>query len=91
MTRRGSASCKLWLVYISLCNCTHVGKRSVRWSSDEHDQWRELGRPQYFQRLRLHVQYGDFALVVDLPYRVQLRAVHGIVVGAYLTVHVIHS
>lgn len=64
---------------------THVCKGPVRRRGDEYDQGRELGRPEDLKRLRLDVQYGDLAFLVDFPDRVQLRAVHGVVVGAYLT------
>lgn len=57
----------------------------MRRRGDEYDQGRELGRPEDLKRLRLDVQYGDLAFLVDFPDRVQLRAVHSVVVGAYLT------
>lgn len=57
----------------------------MRRRGDEHDQGRELGRSEDLKRLRFDVQYGDLAFLVDFPDGVQLRAVHGVVVGAYLT------
>lgn len=57
----------------------------MRRRGDEDDQGRKLGRSEDLKRLRLDVQYGDLAFLVDFPDGVQLRAVHGVVVGAYLT------
>jgi hypothetical protein len=57
--------------------------------SNEYNQRRELGCAQYFQRLGFDVQYGDLALLMNFSDRVELRAIHGVIVGAYLTIHVI--
>lgn len=53
---------------------------------DEDDVGGELTSAQNLEGLRLHVQDRHSALLVDFPDRLQLRAVHGVLVRAVLEV-----
>lgn len=74
LTNKAATKQRIWETYI--CYVLQWGCRY------EDHVGREFSCSQYFEGLRLHIQYGHFTVSVYTSYGVQFGAIHGILMGA---------